>query len=201
MNEQDNNTSAAFMEVTSRKVEGQDKKIAAIEEKMKDMPANNELLRKLLDSVEILRSDLGSVSLLPGKINNFSNRLDLATDLLRQPAINKVIHHHHIPKLIWISVGLFITLCLVCSGWYVTSTKLDGFVASDTKYRQLLLDTAHRSLQLYLNQLDSLYEMQPDLRKRVLETEEKYRLNFERLQKAEQLKTEAKNLEKAAGRK
>ncbi len=201
MNEQDNNTSAAFMEVTSRKVEGQDKKIAAIEEKMKDIPVNNELFRKLLDSVEILRSDLGSVSLLPGKISHFSNRLDLAMDLLKQPATNKVIHHHHIPKLIWISLGLFIVLCLVCSGWYVTSTKLDGFVASDTKYRQLRLDTTHKSLQLYLDQLDNLYKTQPDLRKKVLETEEEYRLNLERLQKAERLKTEAKNLEKAAGRK
>jgi hypothetical protein len=125
----------------------------------------------------------------------------LATDLLKQPPVNKVIHHHHIPKLIWISVGLFVALCLVCSGWYVTGTKLDGFVASDTKYRQLRLDTAHKSLQLYLDQLDSVYKTHPDFRERVLETEEEYRLNFERLQKAERLKTEAKSLEKAAGRK
>ncbi len=201
MNEQDNNTSAAFMEVTSRKVEGQDKKIAAMEEKMKDIPANAELLHKLLNSVEGLRSDIKEASLLPDKLVQFSNQLELATDLLKQPAINKVIHHHHIPKLIWISVGLFIALCLVCSGWYVTSTKLDGFVASDTKYRQLRLDTAHKSLQLYLDQLDSLYKGQSNLREKVLETEEEFRLNFERLQKAKRLKEEANNLEKAAGRK
>jgi hypothetical protein len=201
MNEQDNSTSAAFMEVTSRKVEGQDKKIAAIEEKMKDIPANTELLHKLWDSVEALRSDLREGSLLPEKIGHFSNRLELATNLLKQPAIKKVIHHHYIPKLIWISVGLFIAFCMVCSGWYITSTKLDGFVASDTKYRQLRLDTAHKNLQLYLDQLDSLYKVQTDLRGKVLETEEEYRLNFERLQKAKRLKIEARNLEKAAGRK
>jgi hypothetical protein len=104
------------------------------------------------------------------------------------------MHHHHIPKLIWISAGLFIALCLVC-------TKLDGFIANDTKYRHLRLDTAHKSLQLYLDQLDSVYKAHPDFREKVLEREEEYRLNFERLRKAERLKKEAKNLEKAAGKK
>ncbi len=184
MNEHNNSTSAAFMEVTSRKVEGQDKKISAIEEKIKDIPANAELLHKVLNGVDGLRSDIKEAILLPDKLLQFSNRLELATDLLKQPPVNKVMHHHHIPKLIWISVGLFIALCLVCSGWYVTSTKLDGFVASDTKYRHLRLDTAHKSLQLYLDQLDSLYKAHPDFREKVLEREEEYRLNFERLEKA-----------------
>lgn len=201
MSQQDNSTSAAFMEVISRKLQESDKKIAAVEEKIKDIPANTELLHKVLNCVERIRSDIKEAALLPDKLLQFSNRLKLTTDIFKQPTLNKVIHHHHIPKLIWISAGLFITLCLVCSGWYVTSTKLDGFVASDTKYRQLRLDTTHRSLQLYLDELDSLYRAQPDLREKVLEIEEEYQLNFERLQKAERLKTEAKNLENAAGRK
>lgn len=201
MNEQNNSTSAAFMEVTSRKVEGQDKKIAAIEEKIKDIPANVELLRKLLGSMEGLRFEIKEASLLPEKLTHFSNRLELAANTLKQPATNKIIHHHHVPKLIWISAGLFIGLCLVCSGWYVTASKLNNFIANDTKYRQLRLDTAHKSLQLYLDHLDSLYKIQPDMREKVLETEEEYRHNFERLQKAERLKKEAENLEKAAGRK
>lgn len=201
MNDQNNNTSAAFMEVLTQKVEGQDEKIVAIEEKIKDIPANTELLHKVLRGVDGLRSDIKEASWVPDKLLQFSNRLELATELLKQPPVNKVVHHHHIPKLIWISVGLFIASCLVCSGWWVTSTKLDGFVASDTKYRHLRLDTAHKSLQLYLDQLDSAYKAHPDFREKVLETEEEYRLNFERLQKAKRLKTEAKSLEKAAGRK
>lgn len=200
MNDQNSNTSVAFMEVTTRKVEGQEKKIVAIEEKIKDIPANTELLHKVLSSVDELRSDIKGASLMPDKLLQFSNRLELATELLKQPPVNKVVHHHHIPKLIWISVGLLIVLCLVCSGWWVTSTKLDGFVASDTKYRHLRLDTAHKSLQLYLDQLDSVYKAHPDFREKVLETEEEYRLNFERLRKAERLKTKAKILEKAAGK-
>lgn len=201
MNDQVNVTSTAFMEVTSRKLEGQDKKIAAIEEKMKDIPANVELLYKLLKSVEGLRSEIKEGLSLPDKLVQFSNRLEITTNLLKQPATNKVMHHHHIPKLIWISAGLFIALCLVCSGWYITSTKLDSFVASDTKYRQLRLDTAHKSLQHYLDHLDSIYRIRPDMREKVLKTEEEHQLNFQRLQKAGRLKKEAESLEKAAGKK
>lgn len=201
MNEQTNNTSAAFMEVTSRKVEGQDKKIAAIEEKIKDIPTNTELLRKVLYGVEGLHSDIKEATLLPEKLDHFSNRLELAENFLKQSATSKVIHHHHVPKLIWVSAGLFIVLYLVCSGWYVTAGKLSYFIANDTKYRYLRLDTVHKSLQLYLDRLDSLYKIQPDMREKVLETEEEYRLNFERLQKAKRMKIEAENLEKAAGRK
>lgn len=201
MNEQINNTSAAFMEVTSRKVELQDKKIAAIEEKIKGIPDNTQLLHNLLSSVEGLHSDIKGASLLPEKMEHFSTSMKSATDLLHNPVPNKVLHHHHIPKLIWITAALFIVPCLVCSGWYVTSGKLNGFIANDTKYREMRLDTSQRNLQQYLDQLDSLYNTVPDMRKKVLETEEEYRLNFERLQKAERLKTEAESLEKAAKRK
>lgn len=60
---------------------------------------------------------------------------------------------------------------------------------------------AHHSLQLFLDRADSLYQVNPDLKQTVLETEEERRVNFERLLKAERLKKEAKMLEEAAGRK
>ncbi len=105
------------------------------------------------------------------------------------------------PKIILISAGLFITLALVSSGWYMTSSKLDGYIANDTKYRQLRLDTSIRSLQHYLDRIDSMYDARPDMRKIVLETEEKNRKNFERLEKAERLKEEAKRFGKRRRRK
>lgn len=139
-----------------------------------------------------------AITTVPDKFIQFSKRLELTTDLLKQTPVNKVVHHHHIPKQIWISVGLCIALCLVCSGWWVTSTKLNGFISSDTKYRHLRLNTAHKSLQLYLDQLDSAYKTHSDFREKVLETEEEYRLNFERLRKAERLKTDAKKSGKSS---
>ena len=200
MNEQTNNMQAAFMEVTTRKVETQDKKIAAIEEKVKDIPGNTELIQKLITTVEGLHSDVKINSLQQETTQNLSDQLELVTTLLKHPVSNKVMHHHHIPKLIWISVGLFIAFSIVCSGWYVTGSKLNSFITNDTKYRWIRLDTSQRSLQVYLDRVDSLYNKLPDMRKNVVETEEEYRLNFERLQKAERLKAEAKDLEKIATR-
>ena len=200
MNEQTNDMQAAFMEVTTRKVETQDKQIAAIEEKVKDIPGNTELIQKLITTVEGLHSDVKINSLQQETTQNLSDQLKLVTTLLKHPVSNKVMHHHHIPKLIWISVGLFVAFSLVCSGWYVTSSKMNSFITNDTKYRWIRLDTSQRSLQLYLDRVDSLYNKLPDMRKNVVETEEEYRLNFERLQRAERLKAEAKELEKIATR-
>lgn len=201
MNEQTSNTNAAFMEVTSRKVDGQDKKIAAIEEKIQNISDNTELIQKLISTVEGLQDEVKCSRIPAEKIQVFSARLDIATSLLKQPVQNKVLHHHHVPKVIWIAVGLFFVLALVSSGWFMTSNKLDSYIANDTKYRALRLDTAKRSLQLYLDRADSSYNARQDMRKAVLETEEEYRQNFERLQRAERLKAEAKDLEKAAKKK
>ena len=197
MNEESNNINAAFMEVTSKKVEGQDKKIAALEEKIKNIPDNEELYQKLVNAIHGLREDIKESSFSVDKLQGLSSRLDTVMGQVSQPAENKVLHHHHVPKIIWITAGLFITLALVSSGWYITGSKLDGFIANDTKYRQLRLDTSKQALQLYLDKIDSLYSARPDMRKIVLEKEEEYQMNFERLQKAKRLKDEAKTLEKA----
>lgn len=124
MSEQTSNTNAVFMEITSRKVEGQDKKIAAVEEKMKNLPDNTELIQKLIGTVEGLQVGVKN-SRLPGEImQDFSTRLDLVIRSLGQPVQNKVLHHHYVPKIIWITAGLFVALALVCSGWYMTGNKI-----------------------------------------------------------------------------
>ena len=55
-----------------------------------------------------------------------------------------------------------------------------------------------KNLQFYLDRADSLYGTEPEMRKYVLETEAKYKLNMERPLKADLPKAEAKELEKAA---
>jgi hypothetical protein len=201
MNEQESSTSAAFMEVTSRKVEGLDKKIAALEEKIKNIPDNTQLIQKLIIAVERLRDDVKNSNFPTEKVQDLSSRLDLSISLLKLPVKKEISHHHHIPKIILISIGLFIALALVCSGWYITSNKLDGYIANDTKYRQLRLDTSLKNLQHYLDRVDSMYNVRSDMRKNVLETEEKNRENFERLERAQKLKEEAGELEKVVKKK
>jgi hypothetical protein len=60
------------------------------------------------------------------------------------------------------------------------------------------LDTTQRSLQIYLDRIDSLYDTHPDMRKVILKAEKQKRINFERLERARHLKAEAKALGKAA---
>lgn len=195
MNEQTNNTHAAFMEVTSKKIEVQDKKIVAIEEKIKSNPDNTEMIHQLIGTIDGLRKDVKASRFPEDKLDDFLTRLDASTRILTQPVQNKVLHQHHVPKLIWITASLFIVLALVCAGWFNTSSKLEGYIANDTKYRQLRLDTGYIKLQLYLDKTDSLYNVFPDIRKSVIEMEDQNRRNFDRLQKAERLKEEANRLE------
>jgi hypothetical protein len=134
-------------------------------------------------------------------LKHLTSRLDTVLFQLSQPPKTKVEHHHHVSHLIWITVGLFFTLCLTGSSWYLTAGQLKTYMGNDTKYRWLRLDTVHRDLQLYLDKTDSLYNADPEMQKKVLETEEKYRINSERLERARRLKEEARELEKAAGKK
>ena len=61
---------------------------------------------------------------------------------------------------------------------------MDGYIANDTKYRELRLDTANRGLQSYLDFTDSLYNVNPVLRNIVFHKEENNRINYEKLQRA-----------------
>ena len=198
MNEEENNTNAAFREVVLKKVETQDKRTAALEEKVNHIPDNTEQMQMLISTVEGLRNDLQNSRLPIEKVQELSFKLDLIIDFYKRPVKKEILHYHHVPKIILIAAILFIALALVSSGWYMTASKLDGYIANDTKYRQLRLDTSIRSLQHYLDRIDSMYNARPDMRKAVLETEERNRENFERLEKAERLKAEAKDLERAA---
>ena len=53
MNEESNKINVAFMEVVSKKAERQDKKIAALEEKIKQMPDNTELFQNLVSAIQV----------------------------------------------------------------------------------------------------------------------------------------------------
>ena len=95
------------------------------------------------------------------KMKELSITLDSSMSIYKLLLKNKIEHHHHVQKIIWITAGLFIILSLVCAGWYSTYNKLDGYIANDTKYRKLRLDTANRGLQSYLDFTDSLYNVNP----------------------------------------
>lgn len=195
MNDQTDTSHAVFMELTSKKMELQDKKIISLEEKLNAFPDNAEPIKELIRKIDDLQQKVAASVFPEKKLNDFCRKLDEGINLLKVPIQNKVQHHHYVPKLIWITAGLFIALSLVCAGWYNTGKKLDGYITNDTKYRYLKLN-ANQALQNYLYRLDSFYTANPNMRKDVFAGEDRNRQNLERMQKAEELKAEASNLER-----
>ncbi len=55
MNEEVSNTGAAFMEVSFKKIENQEKRIAAVEEKINNIPDNTQLFQKVISTIEGLK--------------------------------------------------------------------------------------------------------------------------------------------------
>ena len=200
MNEQINNTNAAFMEITSKKLDTQDKKIVAVEEKIKNITTDADLHKNIISKIEELRKEI-SVSFLIDKLNEFGKRLDNCIGLLQTPKETKVQHHHHVPKFIWIAAGLFLILAMACAGWFNTHNNLEKYVANDSKYRYLKLDTVNKKLQIYLYMVDSLYNTDVEFRNKIASSEEQNIKNIALLQKAYELKIEAKKLENAIEKK
>lgn len=201
MNSESGNSSNAFVEVAINKMEKQDKKIQEIETLLQKQIAHNAEIKQLVNAIESLQEQLQQESIAEHKVSALNQQMDKLISKLNTAPIHEVVHHHHIPKIIWVIILLAVILCIVCAGWFYTGQKLDGFIANDTKYRALKLDTAIHPLQKYLDRLDSVYTVNPDLRENVLQKEQEYLDNFYRVQKALRLKEEARRLEKEVGKK
>jgi len=201
MNQPSNDPHEVFMEITSNKIDTQDKRLDAIEGKMKTLPEQLTLMQALGKQMEAVRGEIKATRFPTERVEECTRKINEGITVFGHLSKCSVEHHHYIPKVIWIAAGLFVAFSLVCTGWFYTYKKLNEQIANDTKYRQLKLDTANHHLQVYLGWLDSLYIANPNLRKTVLQVENEYRLNFERLERAKQLNAEAKELEKEAKKK
>jgi len=201
MNSESENSSDAFVEVAINKMEKQDKKIQQIEALLQKQIEHNAEIKQMANTLEYVKDHLLKETVDENKISMLNLQMDKLISKLNTAPIHEVVHHHHIQKIIWGTILLAIILCMVCAGWFYSARKLDGFIANDTKYRALKLDTAIHPLQQYLERLDSIYAANADLRDNVLQKEQEYLDNFYRVQKALRLKEEARRLEKEAGKK
>lgn len=189
-----NGMDSVFMEVVTKKLEHQDHKMAELEEAVNELRGTYKLLHDLINRVLEVKSAIASGRLPSEKPQGFSSRLFQGTSLLRQPVVTNVLHQHPMPKRLWVAAGLFLALCLVSAGWYWTGRKLDDFVANDTKYRYLKLDTARGGLQKYLYVVDSLYRTHPDMRRWLLRQEVATRQQAVTLDQAKDREPGAKQL-------
>lgn len=170
--------SEILLKTIVEKADAQEKKITEMQGTLKNVPGHSEEIQRIKKEVGELKTTVKSISFPTEAMQELSNRLTESIRLLRQPVINKVQHHHYVPKIIWIAAGLFIALSLACLGWYRTADKLSEFKANDTKYRYLKLNN-NQSLQQLLYITDSLYRVDKNLRDSVQQQEESIREQFE----------------------
>ena len=172
--------------------------IDAIKEKIETLPGNLDALKDLQAQLSSVEKNIQKISFPEKEVRQLSFDLDRATSILQQPLKNEVVNHHHVPRLIWLTAGLLVILCIVCSGWYMTYNKLENYIASDTKYRYLKLDT-DKVLQRMFFITDSLYNLNPKMRDDVIKIEEENKQTTELQQQADKKQKEVDALRLKAG--
>ncbi len=154
----------------------------------------------IANNMEKIASKVQDTSLPSNELRSLLGQMEKNRLLFQNPVPQKIIHHHYVPKIIWIAAGLFLVVALVGAGWYMTGQKMEAYIASDTKYRYLKLDTGNIYLQKMLYRVDSLSRNNASMRDAVVNKEEENQNNFELLQKASQMNVEAENLKADAKR-
>ena len=200
MDKQTNDIGKPFMEVVTNKLERQDEKIAGLEERIKNIPDYFEDFKQIKKEFTELKAMVGNISFPVNEMHELSANLHTSVKLLKQPVQEKVLHHHYIPKLLWITIGLFLLACLFFVLWLSAGENLDQYKSNDTKYRYLKLQE-NQNLKELLDNTDSIYLITPGLRDSVEQRERQNRHNLEMLQEAMKKEQEAKELrEKVKGK-
>jgi len=193
MNQEKQATSEVMIDTMINKLEKQDQRIYAQEQKLTQLeenvratPDHSKDITEIKTGVRELSAVSKGQKAFIEKVPGFCRSLDNVTNLLRHPVQSKVEHHHYIPKITWIAAGLFLAFCLVCSSWYMTYRSSGKYQANDIKYRKLKLDADSTFLQ-YLWRLDSIYLADPDKMQQYVTEQEQ--LKQKRLELMDQLQT------------
>lgn len=193
MDKQANDIGKPFMEVVTNKLEKQDERIAGLDERMKHLPDYSENFDQLRKEFIELKAIVKNISFPAKEMQELSANLHTGVKLLKQPVKDKVLHHHYIPKLIWISIVLLLLTCLFFMLWISADENLDQYKSNDTKYRYLKLQE-NQNLRELLYTTDSIYLIIPGLRDSVEQKERQNMRNLEILQEAIKKEQEAKEL-------
>lgn len=186
-----------LMKSVIEKVEAQENKIGEIEAAIKNIPDNTVGIADVKNAVKSIKEIAESIAFPIQEMRELSKAIIEVRDRLNRPVTSTVQHHHYIPKIIWLCILLFVSLAVVCTGWYMTADTLTEYKANDTKYRYLKLNS-NKSLLDLLFSADSLFRTDPGLRDSVIQQEEENQRIFEMLQKANNMEREAEELKRKA---
>lgn len=158
-----------------------DQRICELVQKINAIPDNLKVLLQLRNEVAEVKSILGSIAFPLKEMRELSSHFKECIRVTAQPVINKVEHHHHVPKIIILSIGLLLGLITSIVGWYLTNKNN---LLRDTKYRFLKLKK-NEFLQQLLYVTDSLYANQSDMREIVNYQEDSILDRFKQIQEIE----------------
>ena len=140
--------SEVFMETVSLQldqqvdcIDNQGEKVAALEAKLKEPPTWLPTLTEIKTGILSINTEIGKRQ-LPAEKNSESFPTGLESTglaIFSQPMKSEVIHHHHVSIGLWAIIGMFLVLCLISAGWYMTAQKGQDSQANDFKYRHLKL--------------------------------------------------------------
>ena len=135
------------------------------------------------------------------QLEDFGASIDSHSELLKKPLIQKVVHEHHVPKLLYATVALFCVCVSFGVGWFQTGQHLNQYRNNDTKWRKLLLG-AKPILTEIMQDVSTNVEQNPDNVRDSVEKEETHNAQVWDLQqkmKADSAAMHALKTDKPAG--
>ncbi|QES87362.1 hypothetical protein [Rhizosphaericola mali] len=145
---------------------------------------------------QIKKGDLFS-QILTQEIKAIKAPINGVLRLLDAPIEHTNIHHHHFPKLLWITIALLLLCVCLITSWNHCSNKLDNYKFNDSKYRFLQLQEG-KSLQTKLKWVDSLYKVRPNMLDSVNNLEQDRNAKLEMIRQAIEMENKAKEMRKDA---
>lgn len=182
-----------FYNVMTNIIEKQDQKISDLEKRISAISDNSQAISVVIKGIEELKQIANRNTIPENDLRQLNSNLNKTNGYLSQPVVNKVEHHHHVPRITIISAILFLVICLIIMGWYNTSQRLEQYKENDTKYRFLKVQH-NRPLQNLLFKTDSLYKLQSDLREDVIRKEDSILDRFKRIQELEAKEREVNDI-------
>lgn len=152
-----------LLQTLTEKSEQQDARLDQMAEKMAEAKQRIDAMEDFKTTVNSLRAELEATRKQTRAMGSFFDivlsAVNKLLDGLSQPLTQQ--HHHHFPKILWVTIGLFLTLTMAIVLWVNTRHELASYRTADTKYRYLQLQQ-DKELIIWLYKADSLAIENPD---------------------------------------
>lgn len=171
----------------------QETRINELEEQMRDIENVGAKLDGFLEQYKTIDGSIRLFSSRMAGLEGELQRVRVDARGLRQQlgAPLRQEHHHHFPKILLATIGLFFALSAALGGWFHTSRHAADYKMADVKLRFLRLQS-EKPLLRWLLHVDSLATVKPDSLHEVVSREE-----AARRQKLELLETAIRKEEEA----